>query len=118
MAKSEGKISPTTVFSRMKGEVVAQHGTAVLSHSVVAAPGARAELSGTYSLVAKTVDLRGLLQTTGKLSDTTFGFETVLLKAISPLWKQKNKSMSSVPFTVSGKAQDPKFSLELKRKHL
>jgi AsmA-like protein len=114
MTKSEGKEDPSTVFSDLKGHVDAQSGTATFSNSVLTAPAERADIAGTFNLIDKKVDLLGLLRTTGKLSDTTSGFKTVFLKVLSPFWR--HKSVTVVPFTISGTPQKPVFSLVLSKK--
>ena len=111
MRKSEAKVNPRVVFSELKGHVVAQGGTATFTHFALAAPGAHADISGTYNLTNTTLNLKGLLRTTGKLSDTTSGLKTALLKVITPLWK--HKSATVVPFTISGKAKNPTFALDI-----
>ncbi len=114
MSKSDEKADPIIVLSEMRGEVVAQHGTATLYHAAVTAPGATAAISGTCSLIDKRLNLHGLLRTTGKLADTTSGLKIALLKVVTPFWKKK--SMTVVPFTISGTTQDPAFALDLLRK--
>jgi hypothetical protein len=114
MSKNEAKKDPSTVFSDLKGHVDAQSGTATLSHCLLIAPAERADVAGTYSLIDKTVDLRGFLRTTGKLSDTTSGFKTAFLKVIAPFWR--HHSLTVAPFRISGTAQKPVFSLVLSNK--
>jgi AsmA-like C-terminal region len=111
MSKTEGKVDPSLVFADLKGHVVAHGGTATLSHSVLTAPGAHADIAGTYGLIDETLHLRGILRTTGSLSDTTSGFKTALLKLVAPFWKHHSESV--VPFTISGKARKPAFALGL-----
>ena len=114
MSKEEAKQDPTTVFSHLKGRVDAQNGTAMLSNCVLIAPAERAGGSGTFDLIDKKIDLRGVLRTTGKLSDTTSGLKTVLLKVITPFWR--HNSVTVAPFKITGTAQNPVFSLVLSKK--
>ena len=46
-----------------------------------------------------------------KLSDTVSGFRGLVLKAAAPFLKKK--SVTVVPFKVSGTADQPKFDLDL-----
>ena len=114
MSKGEEKADPTIVLSDIKGQVVVKEGTATLSHAAVTAPGAQAALSGTSSLVDFALDLHGVLRTTGKLADTTSGLKTALLTLATPFWKKK--SMTVVPFTITGTMQNPAFALDLVKK--
>jgi hypothetical protein len=38
------------------------------------------------------IDFNGILQTSGKLSDTTSGVKTVMLKILGPLWPKRSQS--------------------------
>jgi hypothetical protein len=79
-------------------------------------PGTLAEVAGTYDLINKNVNLKGVLHTKGKLADTTSGFKSVVLKAVGPFIKKK--SITVVPFTVTGTSSDPSFALDLLGKDL
>lgn len=114
MSKNEEKTDPTVTLSDIRGHVVAHQGTAALSHAILTAPGAQATVSGTCSLIDNRLNLHGLLRTTGKLADTTSGIKTALLKVVAPLWKKK--SMTVVPFTISGTTRNPAFRLDLVKK--
>jgi hypothetical protein len=114
----EGKKEPATdqdtVLSNLKGHVALKNGIATLSNISFTEPGTSADIAGTYNLLDKTVNLRGVLHTNGKLSDTTSGFKAVLLKAVGPFLKKK--SITVVPFTITGTSNDPKFALDLTAK--
>lgn len=114
MSKNEEKADPTIILSAIRGHVVAQQGTATFSHAVLTAPGAQVTVSGTCSFIDKRLNLHGLLKTTGKLADTTSGVKTALLKVVTPLWKKK--SMTVVPFSISGTTRNPAFRLDLVKK--
>ncbi len=109
--KDQEEANPATVLSDLKGHVTAKAGIAQLSSVSFTEPGTLAEVAGTYNLLNKTVNLKGVLHTNGKLADTTSGFKSVVLKALSPFIKKK--SLTVVPFTVTGTSSDPSFSLDL-----
>jgi hypothetical protein len=100
-----------TALSNLKGHVVLRNGTATLSNISFTGPGTRAEISGTFSLLDKTVHMHGILHTHGDLSDTTSGFKAVVLKAVGPLLKKK--TVTVVSFTISGTSSKPAFALDL-----
>lgn len=102
---------PQTVLSNLKGHVTLRNGIATLSNISFTEPGTLAEMAGTYNLLNKSVNLRGLLHTHGKLSDTTSGFKAFLLKAVGPFLKEK--TMTIVPFTITGTSNQPAFALDL-----
>ena len=100
-----------TVLSDLKGHVELKDGIATLSNISFTEPGTLAEIAGTYNLIDKSLHLRGVLHTNGKLSDTTSGFKAVLLKAVGPFLKKK--TMTIVPFTITGTSSQPAFALDL-----
>jgi hypothetical protein len=112
--KKQQADDPETVLSNLKGHVSVKNGIATLSNVSFSAPGTLAEIRGTYNLVDKTVNLQGVLHTNGKLSDTTSGIKAVVLKAVGPFLKKK--TLTVVPFTVTGTSMKPSFSLDLDAK--
>jgi hypothetical protein len=60
--------------------------------------------------VDRKVDLHGVLHTNGKLSDTTSGFKALVLKAVGPFLKKK--SVTVVPFMITGTSSNPSFALD------
>ena len=101
---------PQTVLSNLKGHVSVKNGIATLSNISFTAPGTEAQIRGTYNLLDNTINIQGILHTTGKLSDTTSGFSAFVLKGISPFLKKK--SVTVVPFTITGTSAHPAFALD------
>jgi len=108
--KKQQAEDPETVLSNLKGHVSVRNGIATLSNVSFTAPGTLAQIRGTYNLLDKTVNLQGVLHTNGKLADTTSGFKALVLKGVGPFLKKK--SVTIVPFTVTGKVTDPSFALD------
>jgi hypothetical protein len=113
-SKAHEEVDQSTVLSNLKGQVSANGGIAKLSRISFTEPGTPAEIDGTYNLVDKKLNLRGVLYTNGKLDDTTSGFKSVVLKALGPFIKKK--SLTVVPFTITGTSSDPSFALDLAAK--
>ncbi|MGD0438486.1 MAG: AsmA-like C-terminal region-containing protein [Bryobacteraceae bacterium] len=113
-SKAHEEVDQSTVLSNLKGQVSANGGIAKLSRISFTEPGTLAEIDGTYNLVDKKLNLRGVLYTNGKLDDTTSGFKSVVLKALGPFIKKK--SLTVVPFTITGTSSDPSFALDLAAK--
>jgi len=112
--KDQEKSDGATVLSNLKGHFSANHGIAKLSRVSFTEPGTLAEIDGTYDLVDKKLDLRGVLTTDGKLADTTSGVKSVVLKALGPLITKK--SITVVPFSITGTSSKPSFGLDLASK--
>ena len=94
--KTQQNVDTATVLSNLKGHVSANGGIAQLSKISFTEPGTLAEIDGTYNLVDKKVNLRGVLHTSGKLADTTSGFKSVVLKALGPFLKKKSITRGAV----------------------
>jgi hypothetical protein len=110
-SKGQEESNPATVLSNLKGHVSAAGGVARLSNISFSEPGTTAEVEGTFNLLNSGLNLRGVLRTSGKLPDTTSGFKALVLKALGPFLKKK--SLTVVPFTITGTAHDPAFALDL-----
>jgi len=108
--KKQQADDPETVLSNLKGHISVKNGIATLSDVSFSAPGTLAQIRGTYNLLDKTVNLQGVLHTNGKLSDTTSGFKALVLKAVGPFLKKK--TVTVVPFTVTGTSKQPSFALD------
>ncbi len=117
--KGEAPENPATVVSNLKGHVAVQDGIATLSNLSFSVPGAFARMHGTYSLIDYRVDLHGTLVTRGKVSKATTGFKSLLVEAISPLFKRR-ASLKIVPFRITGSYRHTMVALDLgpkQRKH-
>ena len=112
--RTQEEVDAETVLSNLKGHFSANGGIAKLSRISFTEPGTLAEIEGTYNLVDKNLNLRGVLHTSGKLADTTSGFKSVVLKALGPFIKKK--SITVVPFAITGTSSAPSFALDLAAK--
>jgi hypothetical protein len=112
--KHQENADTSIVLSNLKGNVSASGGIARLSKISFTEPGTLAEIEGTYNLIDKKLDLRGILHTSGKLADTKPGFKSLVLRALGPFLKKK--SITVVPFVIKGTSSDPSFALDLTAK--
>ncbi len=94
---------PADAVSNMRGRVSTANGVATLSDISFDVPGASAQLNGTYQLLTHRLDLRGTVRLDEKLSQTTTGVKSFLLKALDPFFRRK-KHLSVVPIRISGVA--------------
>jgi len=77
-------------------------------------PGAAVQVSGKYGLADEALDFDGTLALQAKLSQTTTGFKSTLLKLFDPLFSRKG-SGAVVPFEITGTRANPSFKLDVKR---
>jgi hypothetical protein len=111
-SKHEQDFDPRLISADIRGVVADRGGIARLSGVSFDAPGLSAKLNGTFGLHNRTINMNGVLVTSGKLSDTTSGAKALLLKVIRPLWP-KHGGEASVPFRIIGNASHPVFRLKL-----
>ena len=102
-----------SVLSDLKGRFVMRHGTIRFSNVSFAIPGARVNVAGTYTLRSEALDFKGNVRMDAKLSETTTGTKSFLLKLVDPIFRKKNATV--IPITIGGTAAQPKFGLDVKR---
>ena len=76
--KNQEEADASTVLSNLKGHFSTNRRDAKLSEVSFTEPGTLAQIDGTFNLVDKSLNLRGVLTTDGKLADTTSGFKAVV----------------------------------------
>ncbi|MGC4085272.1 MAG: AsmA-like C-terminal region-containing protein [Vicinamibacterales bacterium] len=76
-------------------------------------PGAVVTLAGSYRLRRQTLDFSGNLHMDAKLSQTTSGWKSWLLKAADPLFRRNGKTV--IPLKINGTRNSPKFGLDTRR---
>lgn len=101
------------VASTFRGRFALRDAALNLSALTFDVPGAVVALDGRYALKAETVDFAGELVPDAKLSETTSGFKSFLLKAVDPLFRREGRTV--VPITIKGTPEQPSFGLDVKR---
>jgi hypothetical protein len=96
----------------LQSHVVLKRGVATFSGLTFTAPGATAELSGTYNVVTERVNLRGNLRTKASLSHDTSGVKAILLKPLNPIFKKKSAG-AVVGVSITGSYDKPSFGIDL-----
>jgi len=111
----EHPVDPETVLTDLTGQVVMENGIANLSDLSFGVPGASSRMGGTYNLIDHKIDLRGQMQVDSKLSNSTSGVKSLLLKVMHPFFKKRNKA-ELLPVRISGTYEKPSFGLDLNDK--
>jgi hypothetical protein len=101
------------VLSNLKGNFVLRDGVMTLTHLTFDVPGASVALDGTYAVREETLDFRGVLRLDAKLSQTTTGVKSILLRVVDPLFRRRGSSV--LPVKVTGTIADPSFGLDSRR---
>ncbi len=106
-ASDEGRVS-----SNFRGSFSLKDGTMSFQKLAFAVPGAEISLNGTYGLSSQQMDFHGTANLEAKLSETTTGIKSFLLKAVDPFFKGKHTG-SSIPIKITGTKDSPSFGLDL-----
>jgi hypothetical protein len=109
------QVAKARVASDFQGRFKLGGGRLVLPDVSFDVPGARVELAGNYALKRETLDFKGQLLLDAKISQTTTGWKSLLLKAVDPLFKQKDGSGSAIPIKIGGSRSAPDFGLDVRR---
>jgi hypothetical protein len=103
--------SGVKVLSTMEGKFAIGKGVLSISEFSFAVPGGTVLLDGRYLLREDQLDFKGHLVMDAKLSETTSGFKSLLLKLVDPFFRDKGKT--SIPIKINGPRDKPSFKLNL-----
>lgn len=113
-ARGMNKENQETVLTDLKGQVDLVSGNARFRELSFGVPGANAHLQGTYNILNYRINLHGLMRVDTKISKTSSGVKSVLLKLMDPFFKKKHKG-EVVPVHIEGTYEKPQFGLDLNR---
>jgi hypothetical protein len=100
------------VASNFRGRFVLRHGEIAFSNLSFSLPGAKVQLNGSYSLLTEQLDFHGHLLLDAKISQTTSGKKSFLLRFADPFFKRAGGG-SSIPIKIVGPRSQPSFGLDL-----
>jgi hypothetical protein len=101
-------------ISSLSGNFALNSGTASFEKLTFSVPGARIELAGSFGLENEQLDFHGTLHLQAKISQTTTGIKSLLLKPVDPFFRKNGETQ--IPIKVTGTREHPQFGLELRRK--
>lgn len=101
------------IETELTSQVVLSDGVAKFSNLAMSVPGATAKMNGAFNIINEKVDFHGTLKTDVKLSDTTKGIKSLLLKPLDPLFKRKRHEGASIPVEMTGTYSHPHFGMEV-----
>ena len=96
----------------LQGRFVLANSQATFSSLSFSLPGASIQLQGGFGLVSQALDFPGTLRLQAKVSQTTSGIKSLLLKPIDPLFARKGAG-TVLPFKITGTREEPSFQVEL-----
>jgi len=74
-------------------------------------PGALVNLDGGYGVRSEKLDFQGTLTLDVRVSETTSGIKSLLLRAVDRLWSRDGEG-SVVPIKISGTRSTPSFGID------
>jgi hypothetical protein len=104
----------SNVLSDLRGTLAVRLAQTYFQELEFTVPGALVFLKGWYGLRTESIDLHGQIRLSSKLSHTTRGIRSVLLRGLDPFFKD-GASGSVLPIKITGSRSTPSFGLELRR---
>jgi hypothetical protein len=104
-----------SVASDFRGRFKLRNGVMDFTDMSFLVPGVGITLNGDYGLADGHIDLTGTARLQAKLSQTTTGFKSFLLKAVDPFFSKKGAG-TVLPIKISGTRDAPSFGLNIGRK--
>jgi hypothetical protein len=105
-------MSIDNVLSEFSGQFALKNGVLDLPNVQFIVRGAEVRLAGSYELRGERLGFAGELRLQAKISQTTTGFKSVLLKVIDPFFS-KHGVGAVIPIKVGGTVSSPEFGLNM-----
>jgi hypothetical protein len=102
------------VASNFKARFKLKSGIMTFSKLNFSVPGASIRLDGSYGLNSERLDFHGALELQAKVSQTTTGVKSFLLRAIDPLFR-RGQTGTVLPLNVTGTREHPSFKVDIRR---
>jgi len=103
-----------SVASNFHGRFRLGDGKLALPELSFSVPGSTVKVEGQYALKSETLDFDGVLQMDAKISQTTSGWKSLLLKVVDPFFKRKGGG-SELPIRIRGTWDNPEFGIDMHR---
>jgi hypothetical protein len=100
--------------SQLKGDFVLDNGVITFRGLTFSVTGAEVALNGKYGLEKEDLDFYGKLRMQAKISQTTTGAKSFMLKAVDPFFRKNG--LTEVPIKITGQRDHPSFGLDLHHK--
>ena len=100
--------------SQLEGNFLLDNGVITFRGLTFSVTGAVVALHGKYGLEKEDLDFFGKLRMQAKLSQTTTGAKSFVLKAVDPFFRKNGQT--EVPIKITGQRDHPSFGLDLHHK--
>ena len=100
--------------SQLKGNFVLDNGVIGFRGLTFTVTGAQVALDGKYGLAKEDLDFHGKLRMQAKISQTTTGVKSLVLKVVDPFFRKDGQT--ELPIKITGQRDHPSFGLDLGHK--
>ena len=100
--------------SQLKGNFVLDNGVIGFRGLTFTVTGAQVALDGKYGLDKEDLDFHGKLRMQAKISQTTTGVKSLVLKVVDPFFRKDGQT--ELPIKITGQRDHPSFGLDLGHK--
>jgi len=105
--------APLAVRPVMAGDFQSANGRVSFRNLVFEIPGAELTLAGHYGLADQQLDFAGKVRLEARLSQTTTGVKSLLLKVVDPFFR-RNGAGAEIPLRITGTRAQPHVGLKLR----
>jgi len=109
-----GQTAQGSDIFNFSGQFDLKNGSLRLSNLTFRVPGADFHFNGTYALRTGAIDFHGTLSLQAKLSQTTTGIKSFLLKPLDPFFSKNHVTV--LPLKITGTRADPSFGPDFRHK--
>ena len=102
------------VVSNVKGDFLLRNGVMTLPQVSFHVPGAAVHIRGNFGLLTEKLNFKGELRLDAKVSETTSGIKSLLLKSIDPLFHHDGAG-AVIPIHINGTRDKPDFGVDMGR---
>lgn len=100
------------VLAEIRGNLVVRGGETYFPKFEFAIPGASVSLKGSYGLHNGAIDFHGTLRLSSKISQTTMGVKSALLRVLNPFFRDASGG-TVLPIKINGTRSNLSFGLDL-----
>jgi hypothetical protein len=115
--RASGKVNERRPMPRVDSDFAGRfrlgNGVMVLPSVTFVVPGAAVQLAGRYGLQTEALAFAGNLYMDARISQTTTGWKSLLLKLVDPLFRKDGQTI--VPIKIEGRREAPEFGLDTGR---
>ena len=98
----------------LQGRFLLDQSQATFPRLIFSLPGASVQLQGAFGLISQTLDFHGDLRLQAKVSQTTRGIKSLLLKPVDRLF-ERDGAGTVVPLKITGTRASPSFQVDYRK---